>query len=486
MFATLDLFAPKTVLIRIAGCGIALLIMGLPLWGTVKCLLIAQRPTTNTKAAWSLAAVFAMFTLPGLALLAGILMQGLVEGRALGDKLGVGLSILILGLLGTGSILSIIALVEIKRDHEGRYVQGKWQAIWALIISSGLIWVVFPYGGAAMREVQQRRLAAAAGPAFGKGMDRRDEFNFQLRPLGSGWVSVDAKRLNPVATIAYLRKWPEMSLTVIAEALGVEADVNLDRLSEIARAQLAAAMTSMGPMEQQPFQIDKIQGLRCVNEATVGNNEIFFVRWLGVYHGYVYQLIATGKREDRTEIEKEADEAFHCFELIDPERVCHVKGFSAMENLASAEFGIRLELQNTGWRKWGDLASKHPSAEFGGLRGKSEGMAVIPVDANDFQIAPQTALEAFLELASCPQPQTIATQGENAAPVGSAPCIQCEFSRSVNQNELFYRIAMVQKNGCDYCFMVWSAESKQEAQTALQEIFARAIHRHSAAEIAID
>ncbi len=207
MFATLDLLAPKTVLIRIAGCGVALLIMGLPLSGTVKCLLIARRPTTNTKAAWSLAAVFAMFTLPGLALLVAILLQGLVEGRALGDKLGGGLSILILGLLAAGSILSIIALVEIKRDHEGRYVQGKWQAIWALIISSGLIWVVFPYGGAAMREVQQRRLAAA-GPANGKGIDRRDEFNFQLRHLGSGWVSVDAKSLNPVATIAYLRKWP--------------------------------------------------------------------------------------------------------------------------------------------------------------------------------------------------------------------------------------------------------------------------------------
>jgi hypothetical protein len=117
-------------------------------WGLYKCSVLAQRPTTNRKSVYALAAMLAAW----LVLLIVVMGPGVPEG---GAQLLLGAGLLFTGIPITAIVLAVLGLREISRSkrtdgrrHGASHVQGTWQAIGALLLASALLVPFIVYAGA--------------------------------------------------------------------------------------------------------------------------------------------------------------------------------------------------------------------------------------------------------------------------------------------------------------------------------------------------
>src|SRR5690348_3178975 len=123
--------ANPEVAARMAGQVFGLLILGL---GIAKCWSISRRATTNTKCVVGLLLVLAAWWAGSAG---GLLLTPWPALRPLFALVGLGA----FGLITAAIIVSVLGLAEYA-NQPGKYVQGRAQAIWALVLSGVLLLAV--------------------------------------------------------------------------------------------------------------------------------------------------------------------------------------------------------------------------------------------------------------------------------------------------------------------------------------------------------
>jgi len=302
-----------------------------------------------------------------------------------------------------------------------------------------------------------------------------EKLNFRFRPPAGAWSTIDAKRLNAGVTVAYSsRNLPDAMLTIIGERLGIELGADADSLTEVTRQRMQSLSSDYRRLDKRPLSLSGVSGVRIVDEATIRGIPIVYVRWLSARNGFFYQFVIAGRPADRDRLEVEADQAFQGFEVVDPEMVCHVEQPAAAQDFLAPEDGFSMRLADLGWRGWDRLGEVFPSAQFGALLGNDLGLLIIPIRFHEMKPSEDARTVAFLAINGCANPQ-LALASCRTARVCGAEATECSFERAMQSGTLYYRLCVVHRNDCDYCFTVWSAKSSQQAASALGDVLDRAI-----------
>lgn len=358
--------------------------------GIVKCAQIMRRPTTNTKGVLAL-----MLLLIGwlIAMAAGIAAKGIGESRQL---------LAIAGLLAlvsavAGVVLAIIAITEM-RTQPGRYNQGMKQAVWSLLLSVCIVGLTGAgvYRGMQRDKTEVAALAAPVQPAAGEQV-RFEKFNFVFERPAKPWVKTDAMKLSSDACLALMRVHPQIVFQLIAEDATAQLDFSTEMLAEIAIGNMNSAATQSTVVEQKPYKLGAIEGIRIYSRASIGKQSFTYVHWVSAAGGYLYQLITFGRPQDETEVRAAAEDLFARFHIIDQTKLAKSSGPAGLSDYRSDRYGYSIKMAEDGWMAWRDFAEDAPDAEFGARLGLDTCLAVYPVSLLGVDPSLDALFHALLE-----------------------------------------------------------------------------------------
>lgn len=359
---------------RVAGKFVAISLM---LAVIAKCVQISRRSTTSGLCVSSLTCLF-------IAWLLGMVEQ-LVDETPLSEAIfAVGFVVLLL----TSLILGVIGLIDYRRQAE-RFVQGKTQAIFGILFSFSLLAVI------AVTAVQTIMSKDGALGEMAWGDDRSQEnqgdagaetfedLNFRYDSPRSTWVPLSVKRINPIASLAYMRKNPETWFMVIGEKIGIENEFNTEALAEIAQTNMRAGGSNVRIGKQYPEEVNGVKGLRFEATATVSGRPLKYSTWVAAHNGFAYQLLTFSQAKDRDQLKKFAVEACSRFHLIDDQLVTHVEGVEAIQKHRSSPWGYEVDFtSDPGWIYMPKESLEVASADFVGMRvidGNQVSLGVVPI-----------------------------------------------------------------------------------------------------------
>jgi tetratricopeptide (TPR) repeat protein len=503
----------------------------LALCGVVVCAAAARRSDVNSKAAWSLAAVWAAVAVAGVSAIAFTLLSNVVPLENLALLVAINAVALIVVLLLLAIVLALVGLHEVRRQSKMEAAicrSGRRHAAWALV-SAPVIMIGIAAAGEAVRWRPQREIDAVAvvespnaaegehpkdlvnqpAPArkdeappvvthseekplevkpaavnFGKLLARMfpveaplpppprpDELNFRFRPPGGTWLERDPRRINPLAALAYYRLFPTRGLVVIGEKTGVELNLNLESLEEAVRANLRAAAPDARQLDERLDVINGLVGVRLISQATIAGSPTVMVAWLCTRNGFTYQIQLTGPADDRQRLEKDVDELLDGFEVVDTELICHSPGYGPMENFSAPTEGVEIRVAGSPWRNWQNRAAVIPLAAMGALTDHAA-MVLIPIHLMDTQPPTDARREAFLAMLG-QNSASGALKDRAERKVDGADATLASFQFDASAGKVFYRVCLLEKNDCAYFVEAWSLSSAARASEALDDILGR-------------
>jgi tetratricopeptide (TPR) repeat protein len=339
--------------------------------GVIKCASIARRPTTSATCTYGLMAV----------LIAWLTLRIPTVLRIFGlESLPVTILAVLIGLLClcAGAVLSIIGLVDYRRHSE--YVQGRKQAVWALVLGTILIISTAVIGCASLIKTVRDRYhdsqVTSQGSALGKPIVFENlNLRFQIPPRP--YVQWEAAKVNPAATFGFLRTAPQIHFMMVAESGDPDDGLDVEGLTSISKAHfLSKRGTSI--LGEAPHLVGDLRGIRFFGDLNKGRLDLTYAFWIYARNGFYYQLIAWGHKNDRERVRKDAEMLFSRFEQLDPDRRTRDSGSELFGRYQSSTFGFIVDLRGTRWRKWAEASQDNPEAEVGGLYGKNAGFLVTP------------------------------------------------------------------------------------------------------------
>jgi tetratricopeptide (TPR) repeat protein len=348
---------------EIIGAGLVLLLVTL---GILKCLRIMRRPTTSKLCVSALLLFLMGWFLPGF----GKLLARPLELPEILVSLvnGVVAGVILLAAL----ILAIVGLCTYDRK---RFVQGRAQATWALILSSiGLLVMVGAGLIGAFKTISiQREQVDGTTRESGKPIEK-PEFNFGVNP-SSLWVSMKPEAINKAACLAMRRLRPETFFVVIGEhGNGL---LELDLITEVSKSNLASAVQVL----QQTEEESTIHGMRFGHVTTRARlnalGKVFhYEHWVATEHGFAWQIVFWGDLANKDFIAAESRKVMETFRVLDPTR--DGTGQAAFADVSRPELGYSTKLEDMGWSALGDGEGRNALIDFGAQR-SNEALVVVPV-----------------------------------------------------------------------------------------------------------
>ncbi|MEM8945566.1 MAG: tetratricopeptide repeat protein [Planctomycetota bacterium] len=311
--------------------------------GLIKCIQISRRPTTSTLCVSSLTLFLAA------CLFSGVFTQ-MEQTRLRAALFAIGLTILHVA----SFVLAIIGLIEYRQKSD-RYLQGRGQAIWGLLLSStALLFICFTFVTTLLEQDRVINEIAAAEEKESiqsdGGAQRFEDLNFQFSTPDRSWVALSVERINPVASLAFVRKKPEVWFMVIAEKFGAENAFGNEALAEVAEANLRAGASQVRISKKRGEQVAGLDGIRFEADANVDGRSLSYSNWSATYNGFAYQLVAFSQSMNRQSLHEAALELCGKFRLIDPGRVAHAEGVDALGKYVSKPWGYRVDFSaDSGW-----------------------------------------------------------------------------------------------------------------------------------------
>jgi len=422
----------------------SIIVIGIASLGIAKCLQILRRPRTHTLCVLSL--VFFL-----LAWVVGVAMRWwrLSSG---GSLTYVVILTVVQGLLLMASLLlGIIGLVDYSR-HRQEYLQGRRQAGWSIALSL-LALAVGTYTIAdAFQKVLPPPVEKIATSEETLGFPQLN-CRFDVPP--PPWVQFDAKKLNPDASLGFIRSGPQVYFILIAEKGGVELDLDTRGLLEIVKANIRSRSNNVQFYFEREDVIDGIAGVRFEADATVQGRSLSFSHWVGAENGFFYQMMVWGAPADADRKTEAADRLFRLFHRIDPARIAHGDGIEAAGRYESNSLGYAVDLADMGWRQWGDLAEKMPAADYGALRSNDTAMLVVPLPL-DTEIPDFDALIPALLSAMEFEYPAPGVEAPAAIQQDGLPGFELSTKRrSENGTEFTYRLRVLRGRSIAYLLAAW-------------------------------
>ena len=355
--------------------------------GIAKCIKIAKRETTSRICVYAL-----VLSLIGLMVAFAIQMVHFSGPQGNLIRFIFGLSSIIAYLAAL--ILGGIGLAHYAKH--GSYRQGRKQAVSAIILS-----IVFlsTAGSGFYKGLKQRHTAAGfpAAQAAAAEKTKFDDLNFQYNPPGKPYVVLDAKALNQDASFAMLRKHPQIFFFVIAEKIGYDGTDITEDLVKIGQANMQSATSQCSFSRQEVYEVNGLKGIRYGVDAEAKGLSFSYVFWMIHNNGYSYQLITYGKRDDKKKIWQESEKLFSNFTQIEPNRVCYADGSEPFGSYTSDLFGFSMDLGQSPWMRWEDVAEQYPVAEVGASSGDDAIALVVPVYYGDARPSLEALSTAFFK-----------------------------------------------------------------------------------------
>jgi tetratricopeptide (TPR) repeat protein len=438
---------------RIAGQIFVVLLL---LAGILKCISISRRPTTNSKGVWSLALFLAVFLVPATI---NFIPKETPAYRAL-IILG---GLFLIGLFVASIILAIIGLMECARERE-RFIQGRAQAIWALVLSG--IFLLFAVSGAATGFTRALKLK---NQPTNHELLTFAELNFKFSSPGRPWMQADAAKLNRSAKLAFIRAYPEMYFVVIAESLG-NLDYTTESLADMAHIRLQSVAESLRVLEQKPVLIGGLNGLEVHTEAQVQNHSIFYVQWFCVTNGWSYQLTTWGTSSEQKMVVQDAQQMMGGFALIDYQRRPAIVGGEAMQDYVSTNFGYRVRCADSDWIKWKNLETACPFASFGALHRENAALAVSAISLTDLKTEPEAIYRGFFGLSTT----TDVLKDAHKIQEQNLEGVETTFSQTIaSGKEYTYRLKVLQSGGFAYFVAAWVESRNPQKDKILDDAMSR-------------
>ena len=350
----------------------------------------------------------------------------------------------------TGSILAIIGLREIRR-RRGRYRGGKRRAI-AMLVLNGFYMVLFAFGVHA--GLTRSPSLAAIGPA-GKEV-RNEEWNFRLAPPQE-WVPLDGSKLNPLARAMFMRKKPEMFVVVLCEQAQGGTATKLDASVELVKAQLQANPGTQ-LMADEVQTVNEYVGHRIESEGQNGALRLFYVHWVYVHNGTVYQVVAWGAPEQHDFIRAESAKVRTGFHILDPKRTASPATTRTNESeFHSEQYGYTVNLRDSPWtRRWETLEKDNPFAEFGVQNAAGNAcFLVIPVALGEVELENNVLTRALAARVGVPYPNP-AVNGLKDWTQGPLEGQAFSFERKTQDATFVFRLRALSGRGFAYLLAGWA------------------------------
>lgn len=436
-------------------------ILILVLAGVLKCRQIARRPGANRKGVRSLEC-FLWFVV--LSFVWGGFSHLYAPERvpfAISTALLVGCGVLLIG-----SVLLAVAGLREGRRHPGAFTQGRSQAIWGLVLS-GLFGVALVRG--TIERARERPLPP--GPGRPGQTLTFEELNFRFEAPETPWASFEAKKLNPEATLGFVRQSPQAFFMVVAEQIGTQAELGAEGLAEVARGLISSQASSVRSRREEPRAINGITGYWLELEATLQNREVAYFNWYVVTNGFAYQLIAFCQQRDAARVSPEIESLFARFSQIDPTRQAVTPAGHFAEDFESPRHGYRVAVANSGWSPFDDLEQEFPEAEFGALQ-VATGFAVVPVWLAGESLEPDALAAGLLSTMDIAYPEE---RGLRRQELTRANLTGLEFGyeREIDGTDFTYRLQVLQRDGFAYLVAAWVDQNSPDRDARLADALSR-------------
>lgn len=443
-----------------ASSSVSMILSALFAFGAFHCWTISRRPTTNTKCALSLMCVLLLFCIT----------QGIQMMRAAGLANGalavvaVAVSLLALGVLGSGFVLAIIGLVEYAQDRE-RYNQGRSQAIWALVLY-GIIGIIVL--GAVVRQAGRMNAFTANSKAGEPLTNVARNYYFKAPPRG--WVNFDMSKINKAAQGGFIHRYPDGYLMVIGEAMEDGEDMDTEQLVELGKAQMESLALELKEISHKPYVVNGLSGILAGYEARLSAGRIYYLRWTCSTNGWAYQLIGWGNLTERSRIDPELRQVIDCFAQLDPERKVQTR-FQFETDYVSSRFNYGVKIATPGWNRYASLSKHFAEADFGAVHKDGPAFAVVPVWIGDEELSEDALTASLLSTLSIdyPDPGLI-----NPRPItnGALHGMEYGFARKTS-GDVTYRLRCLQGNGFAYLIAAWADSSDTNAEPVFDDAMSR-------------
>lgn len=428
---------------RIVVAILAVLVLGLAVITGVGAAGLGNRPTPDG-AWWAMAGVALFIALAsGLALLAVPSWKHQDRARRMGLALNITLLVLFsLGIMfgfseradsnrGPGFLaisafcigqLALVAgLFRLRRLVPGRENARSITGIIATtVLATGYIGIAAYGSNLAVRNRAAPPAATAqtppAAPIPKPTTFRIDEHNFQFKSPGGSWTRRDPAGFNAAASLILINRAFDRRFMVIAEKPGESGGLDNATLVEASKANAVAGYDEFNPEEAKPRTVAGMEGLFFASTGKKGNYEFRSVYWVGVHHGFAYQLVTWGKLSDAQGVEDTAAQFLDRFSLIDPEARAVAETSGVQVRLDAPAYGVSLDLTGTGWSRWKDFKKTIPFAEFGAIHGAVGGLLTLPVSLKGVEVRPEILNTALLAMMNFEYPsRQVNTLGESDA-----------------------------------------------------------------------
>lgn len=353
--------------------------------GIIKCIAIMRRPATCGLCVSSLLVFLILMLLSSS-------LQALkaVTGGAVPPFVTVLIGLLAIAGVITGVVLGIVGLA--RYAGSGRFNQGRKQAIWGLILHGCVLLLIF--GGMVTAMV---RTVANAGKAGGGGSSSEsfakdgeekvfEDLNFKFVMPGKPWVALDPEKVNPDASLCLASRSPQRIFFVIAEPLGVDIDLDVEGLAEIAKGYLESSAQSVAFGEIETRTVNGRDFLTLASTArgiAKPDDEFHYEHWFAAQGGFYYQLITYTMMSGPEELAVSASRLAERFEILDPERIIHSAGGHAAPEAEFPGLGFSIDPPETGWVEWRSADEDYPEAQYTALKGSDYGFGVVALDLLD-------------------------------------------------------------------------------------------------------
>ena len=431
----------------------------------LKCFSIARRSTTNTKCAAALGIILAGWS---TAALGGMLARYFPDFAPVVSILP---GFAMLGSLITGTVLAILGLVEYS-NAKGRYVQGKVQAILALILVGLVVLLLFGAVFSGIRTAVGRNVVSGTNQAAAGQVLAFEDFNYKFKSPGRPWIQLDAKKFNPASSLVLRRTLPEVYFMVVAEKVGTDVQLDFEQLAEVAQANLNSRASSSRVLKQNPLLRQGLAGVQWEAEARISGFDAAYVHWDCATNGYAYQLICWGQRRDAKGVREEAESLFSRFDLLDSKREAVRDGNVQLSDFVTTNYHYRVRLQGSNWRKWNTLAKDLPSAEFGVLHKKAGALGVVPIFLMGQNPHPEAVKQALLSTMEIAYPNEKLT-AEKAISRSFLQGSQFQFSRAGTEMNFSFDLQVLQGFGFAYLVAAWVREGSSDRDQVIADGLSR-------------
>ncbi len=219
------------------------------------------------------------------------------------------------------------------------------------------------------------------------------DMNFRFTSPGRTFVKMDAKRVNPDATLVLMNSVPFQLDMVIAEKLTRGAAINVDQLVEFAKASLASGNpgTVFGAVEDVTQNGIRFKRFTSTSQ---GQEPVSRCHTLTVQNGFAYQILTVINGKRPSGVLRAGSRSVAGFELIDRDLVPE----DAVPDYKAPALGISASFAKAGGLIWPlkTLQQDYYSATFGTQFPDGTYLVVVPTDLTGLEVEDEALVSGMM------------------------------------------------------------------------------------------